>query len=210
MEIKKLFFKEDPTDQDKSMVTKEQDTKPQTVQAMNVSPQMVSNITGVADEKFVEMLTGVIGQNNIPGQDYFEFKQTLDAMASLPIDEKNKFLTIFTTFKLQGCSKETLMTSIDKYISVINNEMTNFNSELVSQRESTVAQKLSQVEEARKKVESLNKEISDLNAFIITTTQEAQNSEIKLQMTEANFTKSVEKVIGMLNSDKEKINTYLQ
>lgn len=165
---------------------------------------------GVADEKFVNMLMEAIAKNNIPGQDYFEFKQTLEAMNSLPGDERTKILTIFTMFQLQGCKKETLVSSIDKYVGIVQSESEAFNEELDAQRNGLVTAPLTQIDEARRKVEDLNKQISDLNTFIITTSQEVQNSELKLQMTETNFKKSVEKVIGLLLSDKEKINSYIQ
>lgn len=213
MGLKGLFFKDEPENGTPTSAEPKAGNKtpaPQPIQAMPVTSQMVSNMTGVADEKFVEMLMGVIAQNNIPGQDYFEFKQTIDAMASLSIDERTKFLTIFTTFNLQGCTKETLLTSIDKYISVVNAEHANFNAELQSQRESTVTSKINEIENAKKKLEALNKEIVEANTFIMTASQEVQNAEIKLQMTEGNFKRSVEKVIGLLTSDKDKINAYIQ
>jgi hypothetical protein len=219
-----IFFKDDPDADAKKAAAKEAKeaakiaakakttapvTAPQPIQP-TVTSQMVTNMTGVADEKFVEMLKGVIVENNIPGQDYFEFKQTLDAMASLPIDERTKFLTIYTTFQLQGCKKETLLSSIDKYVAIVKNEEANFGAELVNQRSSTVTGKLSQVEEARKELEKLQTKMSELNTFIITTSQEVQNSELQLQMTETKFKNSVEKVIGLLLSDKDKINSYIQ
>ena len=211
-----LFLKDDPEREAKKASEKEAKLAAKAAKAtpqplsIPVTSQIVTNMTGVADEKFVEMLMGIISQNNIPGQDYFEFKQTLDAMNALPIDERTKFLTIFTTFQLQGCKKENLLSSIDKYIAVVQAEEENFNAELTSQRNSTVTNKLEQIETARQKVEQLNKEITEANNFIITTAQEVQNTELKLQMTETNFKKSVEKVVGILSSDKDKINSYIQ
>jgi hypothetical protein len=216
-----LFLKDDPEAEAKKLAAKEAKeaakaaTKAKTTPApqsisIPVTSQMVTNMTGVADEKFVEMLKDVITQNNIPGQDYFEFKQTLDAMASLPIDERTKFLTIYTTFKLQGCEKTTLLSSIDKYVAIVLNEEVNFKTELANQRAATVTGKLSQVEEARKELEKLQAKMSELNTFIITTAQEVQNSELQLQMTETKFKNSVEKVVGLLLSDKDKINSYIQ
>ncbi|MFA5153275.1 MAG: hypothetical protein WC554_11995 [Clostridia bacterium] len=216
-----LFFKDNPEldakktaekDAKKASksVTKTASSIPQPIQPVQITSQIVSNLTGVADEKFVEMLMDVIAKNNIPGQDYFEFKQTLDAMNSLPGDEKTKFLTIYTMFQLQGCKKETLLSSIDKYVSVVKAEEVNFDIELESQKNISVTTPLAQIEEARKKLDELNKQISELNTFIITSSQEVQNSELKLQMTETNFKKSIEKVVGLLLADKDKINSYIQ
>ena len=212
-----LFLKDDPEVEAKKATakaakkTKTVDTSiPQSIQPIIPTTHSVSSMTGVADEKFVEMLKGVIADNNIPGQDYFEFKQSLDALASLPLDERTKFITIYTTFKLQGCSKEVLTSSIDKYISIVQNEEANFNAELASQRNANVTGKTAQIQDAQKKLEDLNKQIAETNTFIITASQEVQNAELKLQMTENSFKKSVEKVVGMLEDDKKKINSYIQ
>jgi hypothetical protein len=174
-----------------------------------ITQQTVANMAGIADDKFVEMLWSVISQNNIPGQDYFEFKQALDAMASLPIDEKNKFLTTFMIFNSQGCKKETLLSSLERYESLIKKEQANFAAEFESQRGEKVNSKLTKIEEAKRKVEELNKQITEANTFILTASSEAQQEEMKLQMTNANFNKSAEKVLSLLESDKEKINNYI-
>jgi hypothetical protein len=77
-----IFFKDDPDAEAKKAAkatAKANKSKPveapQPIQPIIPTTRTVSNMTGVADEKFVEMLKGVIADNNIPGQDYFELKQ---------------------------------------------------------------------------------------------------------------------------------------
>lgn len=210
-----LIFKDDPEREAKKVAEKAAKNAKKKIETPvftipQVTPQTVSNMAGVADDKFVEMLWGVISQNNIPGQDYFEFKQAIDAMAALPIDEKNKFLMTFTIFQSQGCKKEVLLASIDKYIHLVEREKASFEAEFQTQRNEKVNVKIAQIEEAKKKLELLNKQIMETNNFILTTSQEVQQEEMKLQMTGANFSKSVEKVLGIFQSDKDKINNYIQ
>jgi hypothetical protein len=209
-----LFLKDDPEKEAKKQAEKEakkaaKTLKTEPVSQFTVTPQSVTNMAGVADEKFVQMLWSVIEQYNIPGQDYFEFKQAIDAMAALPIDEKSKFLTTFTIFNSQGCKKESLLLSLEKYMKVIQKEISSFAAEFEAQRNEKVNAKLAQIEEAKRKVEELNKQILEANNFILTASQEAQQEEMKLQMTSANFNKSAEKVLSVLESDKEKINNYI-
>jgi hypothetical protein len=213
-----LFLRDDPDAEAKKAKAKEakankskpvEISKPQPIQPIYPTTQVVSNMTGIADEKFVEMLKKVIEDNNIPGQDYFEFKQSLDALANIPLDERTKFITVYATFQLQGCKKDVLLSSIDKYVSVVQSEEANFNAELANQRNTNVTDKTTQVQDAQKKLDELNKQIAETNTFIITASQEIQNAELKLQMTENAFKKSVEKVVGMLNADKDKINSYI-
>lgn len=169
----------------------------------------MAGISGVVDDKFLDMLWSVIEQNNMPGQDYFEFKQAIESMSSLPIDERNKFLTTFTIFQSQGCKKESLTTSVDNYINVIKSELSNFNSEFENQKHQKVTSRLEKVEETKKKVQRLNEEIVELNNFILSETQAAQQEEMSLRMTANNFETSAQKIISVLESDKNKINTYI-
>ena len=203
MGLKDMIFKDSP----------EKESKKAKENASTIAPvtqQSVTNMAGVVDEKFVEMLWSVISQNNIPGQDYFEFKQAVDSMSSLAIDERSKFLTTFTIFQGQGCKKDTLLSSIDSYMRVIKSELSSFNAEFESQRQQKVTAKLAQVEKAKKNVEELNREITEANNFILTASQEAQQEEMQLQMTAHNFERSAEKVLGTLQVDKDKINNYIQ
>jgi cob(I)alamin adenosyltransferase len=206
MNLKGIFIKDDG------------DTKPEkpAKTATPVPPiistvqQTASNLAGVADDKFVTILWQAIADNNIPGPDYFEFKQIVDSMVALAIDEKTKFITTYMGFKAQGCTKETLLSSIDSYIKVIKNEQSNFATQMESQLNEKVRGKQAQIEESKKKVEELNKQIMEANNFILTASQEAQQEELKIQMTGANFNQSAERVLSALESDKNKINTYLQ
>lgn len=171
-----------------------------------------TNVTtsGVPDEKFVAMLENVIAENNIPGLDYFEFKQAVEKMKNLPMDEATKFLSTYSIFEVQGATKEALLLSIDKYISLIKKEEDTFNTEMSASFKENVEDKKLEVENAQKQIAELNNKIVELNTFIMKTTQEAQQEEMKLRMADANFKQSALKVVTVLNSDKEKITNYIK
>lgn len=167
-------------------------------------------INGVADDKFVKMLEGVITENNIPGLDYFEFKQAVENMKALPIDEATKFITVFSILQGQGCTKEILLISIDKYVGLINKEHETFNGELADTFKEKVESKKAKIEQSQQKIVELSNQIKELNDFIITGTQEVQQEEMKLRLAEANFKQSVDKVVSVLTTDKEKITNYIK
>lgn len=167
-------------------------------------------VNGVPDDKFVKMLENVITENNIPGLDYFEFKQAVDNMKSLPIDEATKFVTVYSILLGQGCSKETLLGSIDKYVGLINNEHETFKVEMAESFKDRVETPKAKIEQSQQKIVEMSNKIKELNDFIITTTQEVQQEEMKLRLAEANFKQSVEKVVSVLASDKEKITNYIK
>jgi hypothetical protein len=182
------------------------------VQSSNVpSFSSTQSVQGVIDNKFVDLLTGIIEQNNLPGQDYFEFKQAIEGMKAIGgMSDQQKIQTVFTVLSLQGCSKAVLLSSLDKYISIIQSEKTNFDKEMQSQYQAKVTAKLTEAESAKKEMETLTKRMSDLNTIILNVTQDAGAKEMELRATEANFKASADVIINEMLSDKEKINNYLK
>ena len=191
---------------------KEEVKKPSASPTSSAAPTMTNMIgmSGVVDSKFVEMLQKVIDVNNIPGLDYYEFKKAIEAMSNIPLDETNKFLTTYAIYSGQGCTKEILLSSLDKYIAIIQKEDVNFDNELKKQYQIKVQAKIDAVEKAKVQLEELNKQIIETNAFVLKTTQEVQQEQSNLQNTEANFKKSLGVVLNGLLSDKEKITNIIK
>jgi len=203
--LKGLIFKDTPTDQGLT-----QNPSPMGKGATPVMPVSTTTVQGVADSKFIDMLEGVIEKNNQPGQDYFEFKQAVENMNSLPMDEKTKFMTVYQVLSLQGCTKVNLITSLDKYITLLQTEKTAFDEEMKSEYNVKVQSKLLKAEEAKKELDSLTKRLSELNSTILALSQEAQSEEMKIRATESNFKASADVIISEMISDKEKINNFIQ
>lgn len=207
-----LIFK----DEEQPIVPSTEQPKPEVkatglpIQSAPVQGVTPPTVTGVPDEKFVEMLEKVITENNVPGLDYVELKQALDNMRALALDEPTKFVTVFSILSAQGCTKESLLSSIDKYSGLIIKEQEGFQAELTETFNEKVESKRKKIQESQEKVVELSNKIKELNDFIITATQEAQQEEMKLRLTEANFNQSIQKVLSVLNSDKEKITNYIK
>jgi len=176
-----------------------------------VTPGSTTVIQGVADNKFIEALEKVIEQNNQPGQDYFEFKQAIENMSSMAgMDDRTKFQTVYTVLSLQGCKKDLLLSSLDKYVQIIQLEKTNFDAEMQSEYNAKVQSKLNEAESYKKELESLTKRLSELNTSILTLSQEAQTEEMTIRAAESNFKASADVIINEMLADKQKINTYIQ
>jgi len=167
-------------------------------------------VQGVVDNKFVEVLTAVIEENNQPGQDYFEFKQAIENMKSLAMNPQQKFQTVFSVLGLQGCTKVGLLSSLDNYIQLIQREKATFDKEMDSQFESKVNAKLAQIENSKKELEQMSKRMTELNNIILNLQQEAGAEEMKLRATEANFQASADVIINEMLGDKQQINDYLK
>jgi hypothetical protein len=166
-------------------------------------------IQGVVDNKFIDVLEGVIESNKEKGQSYFDFKQAIEKMSSIAMDEKTKFQTIFAVQSINGTTKEKILASIDAYTAIIEKEKTNFDSELKQTYATKVQTKLDEVDNAKKEMETLTKKLTELNNLILSSSQEAQAEEMKIRATEANFKASAETIINEMNSDKTKVSTYI-
>ena len=211
------IFKDEPVkgQEQPTVVPKKQVFTPSTVKTdksvFSPNPTSTSNTYGsVPDEKFVSMLEQVIMDNNIPGLDYIEFKKAVDKMSNLPIDESTKILTAYSIFESQGCTKDILLKSIDTYIGLINKEQSAFNAEMEASYKEKVAGKKAQIEKSEKQIAELSKQIAELNMFIENASQETEAEEEKLKTADASFKQSAQKVISVLQSDKEKIATYIK
>jgi len=181
--------------------------------ADQASPQSFTStqtVQGIVDNKFIDVLTSVIEENNQPGQDYFEFKQAVENMNSLSMPEQQKFQTVYSVLGLQGCTKEGLLLSLDKYVQLIQKEKEHFDAEMDSQFQSKVQVKRDEVEAAKNELTDLTKRIQELNSRILTLQQEAGSEEMGLRATEANFQASADVVVNEMLGDKQKITTFIQ
>jgi len=212
--LKGLIFKEgdNPPTQKEGESTPSKTGVPenQVHQIQPVHDYSTTAVQGIVDNKFVEVLTGVIEENNQPGQDYFEFKQAVENMKSLPMPDQQKFQTVFSVLGLQGCTKEGLLTSLDKYVELIGTEKASFDSEMDSQFQSKVQAKMNEIENSKAELKDLSQRITELNNKILTLQQEAGAEERDLRATEANFQASADVIVNEMLGDKQKINSYLQ
>jgi hypothetical protein len=203
MSLKKLLFK------DEAKVPKKE--KPvSNVSSTQVHAKPIVTSQGVSDEKFIDMLEGLIEQaSSTEKHGYFNFKKAIEGMKSLNLDEKTKFQTVFTVLSQQGCKKEMLLSTADSYIKLVEDEKKSFNNELQVQRKEKVQNKIDQIDLAKKEVENLTKKLSEMNANIIELSQSAQTEELKLKTIEANFKESADNIISQISIDKEKINNFI-
>lgn len=88
------------------------------------TPAASSAVTGAVDPKFAEHLANVLAQNNPPGPDYFEFRETLRSLANLGLSEDKQFQAAWASFKALGGSNDvgTLTKTANQYIGALNND----------------------------------------------------------------------------------------
>jgi predicted RNase H-like nuclease (RuvC/YqgF family) len=172
---------------------------------------------GVFDQKFYDFFQGIIKDNNIPGIDYFEYREALKKMKALP--ENSAFQMAFDNFKIidGNLTKETILASIDHYDGLLASEEKDFDAEMIAETEREVTarrQKATDLQTENKdilqQITNLQEKISHNQEEAINLNNEAALAEVKIGQTGKNFTKTLTHVRTQLDTDKTKFGQLVQ
>lgn len=111
------------------------------------------------DERSMESLVGALERENLPGFDYLEFKQSLERLQELNIEEEVAFKSAFATASTMGLTKDKLLKTAAHYKKVLDKEQVSFDAALKNQIKAKVDGK-------RKEVATLRKRLTDYEAKI--------------------------------------------
>ena len=212
MALKDLFIQKDPVEvQNNNPVAAPEMLKPQTSPAPSMtgiqSPTSSSTIS--ADPEIVNTIWEKIIEKNRPGPDYLELKNNVEALEDLPISPEQKILSAFKVLKKNypNFKKEDITTAIDFYIKVVDEEKNQGLSELETLRQNTVDNVDTEIKQMQDQAAELKRKYDELQERIATKNLEMNKAKADVEMKYAVFTGSVEAVMNVLESDKQKINT---
>lgn len=175
-----------------------------------------STNSGKADPKFVEVLLKAIEANNLDGFDYLEFKQSLQNLSNVQMDEKTRYQSAFAMAKTMGATPSKLVNSAQHYINVLKKEEAKFSEALQNQRkkqvhdrENGIKQKESLIVEKQKKIEQLQKEIEADTKSLEADRSAINQSLAKVETTKNGFVNAYIGVLGQIKGDIEKMNNYI-
>lgn len=77
--------------------------------------------SGTVDAKFAEHFANVLAKNNLPGPDYFEFRETLRSLSSLGLSEDQQYQAAWASFKALGGAPEValLAGTANQYLAIL-------------------------------------------------------------------------------------------
>lgn len=183
------------------------------------SPASTGQIVGKIDNEISEKLYVAIEENNLDGNDFFEFMQSLNKMSNLAIDEKTKFNMVFSTLTTSsgGMTKEHLVDSIGHYINVIENEKNIFqkemdgaSTEMVENKEAHAEELSKSANEKAEQIKQLTQEIQEINEEISATNLEVSQSKISIAQKQADFDITVQQLQSQILDYKTKIEQHIQ
>lgn len=172
---------------------------------------------GKPQEKFVNRLLKALEENNPQGFDYLEYKQAVQNLSKVDMDESTRFKSALAMATSMGATPDKLISSAGQYLRVLGNEEKKFldafnnqrnlqassqNNEIkkledgIKQRQAQIAKMQKEIEAATKALESKKAGISQANA--------------KVQATKDGFYVAYHIVTQQISQDVEKMKQYLK
>lgn len=168
------------------------------------------------DQKSLDFLTQALVKNNLPGFDYLEFKQSLNALSNLNMDEPTAYKSAYATASTVGLTKDKLLKTAEHYRDVIMKEKAAFDQALKKQVQQKVDSKRAEVEKLKKQIQEyeaqiakLREEISKSQTVIDHADESIQTSMEKIKSTEEQFELTFQAILNQINCDIEDIKQYI-
>jgi hypothetical protein len=167
-------------------------------------------------DKFDKHFSDLFDKVNLPGPDYYEFWKMMETLEAAVPDEAVRMNAVFSTLKVQGLSKETLIGSAEKYLQVVDKDKLEFQNAVNTKVLGEIEGRKTTVDELEKKnqqnaelIQKLTQEISDNNQKITTLKKEVIDEEAKINGNTNGYNIACDAMLAKLSSDIQKIKTSL-
>jgi chromosome segregation ATPase len=168
------------------------------------------------DKKSLEFLTKALERGNLPGFDYLEFKQSLEALHAMNMDESMAFQSAFATASTMGLTKDKLLKSVDHYQQVLKQEKQQFDEALQKQLHQRVEVQKAEIEKmklriqkAREQIKKLEEQIAKDQDALSKVDDRIQEATDKIKTTQQNFESTYQSLFQEMEEDKESIGRIL-
>lgn len=183
---------------------------------MSVEIKKVLGIGDSLDKKSADFLASAIGKALTKDFDYMKYRQSLNAMHDLNLDEPTSFKSAYAAAQSMGVTKNALINSAKQYLSVLMNEKTQFDTALNNQVKERVSAKRDEVvklqqriEEMKQKVREFEGKISEYQNKIDTADDDVEAAKLKIQETKERFEATFQAFVDVISKDIDRINQFL-
>lgn len=173
--------------------------------------------SGKPDSKFVDILLKAIESNNQEGFDYLEYKQSLQNLSNVDMDETTRYQSALAMAKTMGATPAKLISSAKTYIDVLDNEGAKFKQASNNQKAKQVTGKEEEIKAHQKAItekealiEKLTKEIAQHKTQLENTKETIANAANKVQLTTDKFMTAYNVVKGQILTDIENMEKFLK
>jgi len=216
--LKRLFIVEDESSKKNSpKKTSSNDPISEGQSPDTRSAAIESNVAGTPKDKFTNILFGAIEANDLEGFDYLEYKESLQSLSKMNMDEATQYKSAFAMAQTMGATPQKLIDSIIHYKNVLAKEQSKFGQALENQRakqidgeELKIKQLQQGIDAKKKQLETIQKQIEADEQALLKSQKGLEGAAARINETKANFIASYQLIVGQLEQDVEKIKTYLK
>lgn len=172
---------------------------------------------GKAAPELTEVLFKAMEQNNIEGFDYLEFKQSLNSLKKMPMDDQTRYQSAFAMAQTMGVTVERLMQTGQHYLNVLKQEEQKFEAAVNNQKTRQIGEKEQQIQKLEETIKAKAEQIKQLTVEIEADQtkakqlkQEITEASLKVETTRSNFVASYEALVQQIRSDLENIKNFLK
>jgi chromosome segregation ATPase len=173
-------------------------------------------IANTLDKKSADFLSKALATNTTEGFNYIKYRQALNAMEKIGLDEATSFKSAFATANTIGLTKTGLISSAKHFVSVLMNEKGKFDEALAHRVKEKIASKGEQVlkleqriEEMKKKIVELEKRMSDSQQKIDAADEDVEREKEKIRQTQENFENTFNAFVKVIKDDIARVNEHL-
>jgi len=175
------------------------------------------NVQGTPQDKFTNILFGAIEANDLEGFDYLEYKESLQSLEKMNMDEGTRYKSAFAMAQTMGATPQKLIDSVQHYKNVLAKEEAKFAQALDNQRVKQIHEEEKRVVQLQKNIAARKQQIAEIQKQIEadqTTLEKTKNglegAAAKINATKANFMASYQLIEQQLSSDVDKMKNYLK
>lgn len=172
---------------------------------------------GKPQEKFVNRLLKALEENNPEGFDYLEYKQAVQNLSNVDMDESTRFKSALAMAKSMGATPDKLISSANMYMKVLSNEEKKFldafknqQSRQVSTQNKDIKQLDDGIKQRQQAIAKMQKEIEAATKALESKKANINQANAKVQATKDGFYVAYHIVTQQIAQDIEKMKTHLK
>jgi hypothetical protein len=228
MGIKSLFFVDDEPDKAlEKVVHPAEIAKTTQPTQLNTSSEKFNEIKPKTLSAPESLLKELMDESNLLLKDayneagfskpnYQEFLDSIESLSQLPLDEKTKFITVFSTLRIQGVTKDLLVNTALKYIEILNLQKTEFKQAISEALNNEVSQKISQTDTLKQEILGIDTQIQKLveqknkiSQDLVKIQLEIEEDSTLLKVKDEVFENCANTLIQTTNSIIQKLNNFI-
>ncbi|MDJ1468643.1 sister chromatid cohesion protein PDS5 [Xanthocytophaga flava] len=217
--IKSLFIVDETNTDNQSVQQQPQEAQQKTTsnQTPPPIPQNTPAVPGGVDQRIFDSLLKALEDNNQPGFDFLEFKNSLQTLATIIPDESTRYKSAYATAATMGLTVEKLVDSAKFYQGILSREKDNFDKAVVQQVDLNVTAKQKEAERLQTLIQQKAEQIKKLTEEITAHQEEMNKAQsviteaaTKIETTKNNFYVTLEAVMGQIQNDIANIERFLK